>query len=407
MPGVANMWSMPIKNRLDMLLTGIKTPIGIKIFGPDLAMLEKIGKEIEGLLPLVEGTNSIYAERAVGGRYLEIDLDREAIARYGLTVEDVQEAILATVGGMEVTRTVESRERYGVLVRYARGLRSDADQIGRVFIPTALGSQVPLGQLSRIRFTSGPDRVKSEDARLNSLVYVDVRDRDIGSYVEDARELLERELELPAGYTLRWSGQFEAMQEANRRLRLVVPITIGIIFLLLFLNFRSVAESLIVMASLPFALVGGIWLLWALGYNLSVSVWIGLIALAGVAAETGVVMLIYLDHAWENRPPEQRRTARDLYDAIIEGAVERVRPKMMTVSAITLGLLPILWSGGAGATVMKRIAAPMVGGMVSATVLTLIVIPAIYSLWRERELRRDHRPFGAVAEEAAGDLVEP
>jgi Cu(I)/Ag(I) efflux system membrane protein CusA/SilA len=388
MPGVANMWSMPIKNRLDMLLTGIKTPVGIKIFGPDLATLEEIGKEIEGLLPLVEGTASVYAERAVGGRYLEIGLDRAAIARYGLTVEDVQETILATVGGMEVTRTVEGRERYSVLVRYAREQRSDADEIARVLVPTSLGAQVPLGQLVQIRFTSGPDMVKSEDARLNSLVYVDVRGRDIGSYVEDAQELLQRELELPAGYTLRWSGQFEAMQEANRRLRLVVPITIGIIFLLLFLNFRSVAESLIVMASLPFALVGGIWLLWALGYNLSVAVWIGLIALAGVAAETGVVMLIYLDHAWENRPPEQRQTARDLYDAIIEGAVERVRPKMMTVSAIILGLLPILWSGGAGATMMKRIAAPMVGGMVSATVLTLIVIPAVYSLWRGRELGR-------------------
>ncbi|MBA3583496.1 MAG: efflux RND transporter permease subunit [Gemmatimonadetes bacterium] len=388
MPGIANMWSMPIKNRLDMLLTGIKTPVGVKIFGPDLETLESIGKQIEGFLPLVEGTASVYAERSFSGRYLEIDLDRTAIARYGLSVDDVQQAIEVSVGGVVATETVEGRERYTVLVRYARGLRNDADEIGRILVPTSMGAQVPLAQLAGIRFTKGPDMVKSEDARLNSLVYIDVRGRDIGSYVEEARELLDRELDLPAGYTLRWSGQFEAMQEANRRFRVVVPITIGIIFLLLYLNFRSVAESLIVMASLPFALVGSVWLLWALGYNLSVAVWIGMIALAGVAAETGVVMLLYLDNAWERRPPEKRRTAGDLYDAIIEGAVERVRPKMMTVSAIILGLLPILWSGGTGATVMKRIAAPMVGGMVSATVLTLLVIPAVYSLWRQRELRR-------------------
>ncbi|MFN2383239.1 MAG: efflux RND transporter permease subunit, partial [Gemmatimonadota bacterium] len=392
MPGVANMWSMPIKNRLDMLLTGIKTPVGIKIFGPDLATLERLGKAIEGLLPLVEGTASVYAERAVSGRYLEIDLDRAALARYGLSIDDVQATIMASVGGMEATRTIEGRERFSVLVRYARGLRSDLDAIARVFVATPQGAQVPLGQLAALRFTSGPDMIKSEDAQLNSVVYVDVRGRDIGSYVEEAQALLARELELPPGYTLRWSGQFEAMQEANRTLRLVVPITLGIILLLLFLNFRSVAESLLVMASLPFALVGGVWLLWVLEYNLSVAVWIGFIALAGVAAETGVVMLFYLDRAWQDRPPESRRTAADLQAAIIEGAVDRVRPKLMTVSAIILSLVPILWSGGAGASVMKRIAAPMIGGMVSATILTLVVIPALYVLWRGQSLENQELP---------------
>jgi len=406
-PGVANMWSMPIKNRLDMLLTGIKTPVGIKVYGPDLATLERIGKEIEGLLPLVGGTGSVYAERAMGGRYLEIALDRPAIARYGLMSEEVQQAIDAAVGGTAATRTVEGRERYTVLVRYDRGLRDAPEEIGRVLVSTQSGAQVPLAQLATIRFAPGPDMIKSENARLNSVVYVDVRDRDIGSYVGEARRLLDERLELPAGYRLEWSGQYQYMHEANRRLRFMVPVAIAIIFLILWLNFRSVGETLIVMLSLPFALVGSVWLLWLLEYNLSVAVWIGMIALAGVAAETGVVMLLYLDRAWDARRGAGRPGARDLYEAIIEGAVLRLRPKMMTVAAITLGLLPILWSHGAGATVMKRIAAPMVGGMVSATLLTLVVIPAIYSLWRERELRRGHRPIDAVAAEESGEPIEP
>jgi Cu(I)/Ag(I) efflux system membrane protein CusA/SilA len=388
-PGVANMWSMPIKNRLDMLLTGVKTPVGIKVFGPDLATLERIGKEIEGLLPIVEGTSTVYAERAMGGRYLEIELDRPAIARYGLTTQEVQMALDAAAGGTVATRTVEGRERYTVLVRYERGLRDAPEDIGRILVATSHGAQVPLAQLGTIRFAPGPDMIKSENARLNSIVYVDVRERDVGSYVGDARRLLQERLELPPGYRLEWTGQYQYMSEANRRLRFMVPIAIIIIFLILWLNFRSVGESLIVMLSLPFALVGSVWLLWLLDYNLSVAVWIGMIALAGVAAETGVVMLLYLDRAWEARVSGGRRGARDLYEAIVEGAVLRLRPKMMTVAAIILGLLPILWSHGTGATVMKRIAAPMVGGMVSATVLTLVVIPAIYSLWRERELRRD------------------
>jgi Cu(I)/Ag(I) efflux system membrane protein CusA/SilA len=388
-PGVANMWSMPIKNRLDMLATGIKTPVGIKVFGPDLATLEQIGKEIEGLLPMIEGTASVFAERAIGGKYLEVDVDRRAAARYGLSMMDVQHTIMAAVGGMNVTETVEGRERYSVNVRYARELRDDPEAIGRVLVATPSGAQVPLAQLAAIRFAGGPPMIKSENAVLNSLVYVDVRGRDIGGYVAEARLLLDDRLELPAGYRLEWSGQFEAMQRANRTLRIVVPITLAIIFLLLYVNFRSVAESLIVMLSVPFALVGSVWLLWVLGYNLSVAVWVGLIALAGVAAEIAVVLLVYLDEAFHRHEREGRLRSRDdLYDAIREGAGERVRPVLMTATAVIAGLLPILWGGGTGATVMKRIAAPMVGGMVSATVLSLLVVPAIYSLWREWQLRR-------------------
>jgi Cu(I)/Ag(I) efflux system membrane protein CusA/SilA len=388
-PGVANMWSMPIKNRLDMLATGIKTPVGIKLFGPDLPTLEAIGKEIEGLLPLVPGTASVFAERAIGGKYLEIDVDRREAARYGLTMMDVQQTIMAAVGGVTATETVEGRERYGVNVRYARELRNDADAIARVLVASPTGAQVPLGQLAAIRFAGGPPMIKSENAQLNSIVYIDVRDRDVGGYVAEASRLLEERIRLPTGYRLEWSGQFEAMERANRTLRVVVPITLGIILLLLYLNFRSVTESLIVMLSLPFALVGSFWLLWALDYNLSVAVWVGLIALAGVAAETGVVMLVFLDQAWEKRRRAGRTSREDLRDAILEGAVERVRPKLMTVAAIIAGLLPILWGSGTGSTVMKRIAAPMVGGMVTSTILTLIVVPALYALWRERQIERE------------------
>ncbi|HEX7052251.1 MAG TPA: efflux RND transporter permease subunit, partial [Longimicrobiales bacterium] len=389
-PGVANMWSMPIKNRLDMLATGIKTPVGIKIFGPDLATLERIGKEVEGLLPAVKGTASVFAERAVGGRYLEIDVNREEAARYGLTMADVQHTIMAAVGGMNVTRTVEGRERYSVNVRYARGLRDEPEDIARILVATPTGAQVPLGQLAGIRFAEGPPMIKSENALLNSIVYVDVRGRDIGSYVEEARDRLRQNLDLPPGYRLEWSGQYEAMERANRTLRVVVPITVAIILLLLYMNFRSVTESLIVMASLPFALVGSVWLLWALDYNLSVAVWVGLIALAGVAAEIGVVMLVYLDQAYERHRAEGRvRNRHELLGAVREGAGERVRPVLMTATAVTAGLLPILWGGGTGATVMKRIAAPMVGGMVSATLLTLLVVPALYALWREAQLQRE------------------
>jgi Cu(I)/Ag(I) efflux system membrane protein CusA/SilA len=391
-PGVGNMWSMPIKNRLDMLTTGIKTPVGIKIFGPSLDTLDIIGKQIEGLLPAVRGTNTVFSERAVGGKYLDITIDRATAARYGMSTGDVQTAIATAAGGMDAGQVIEGRERYSVLVRYPRELRDDPAKIADILVAIPSGAQVALGQLARIDVTKGSTLIKSEDAQLNNIVYIDVLGRDVGSYVTDAKNLLEQRLVLPAGYRLEWSGQFEAMQRANRKLRVVVPITLSIIFLLLYSNFRSVTESAIIMLSLPFALIGGVWLMWILGYNMSVAVAIGFIALAGVAAETGVVMLIYLDHAHRARGERQLlRDRRDVDAAVEEGAVERVRPKMMTVTAIMAGLIPILWSQGTGADVMKRIAAPMVGGMITSTVLTLVVIPAVYSLWRERELRASYR----------------
>ena len=388
-PGVANMWSMPIKNRTDMLATGIKTPVGIKIFGPDLAVLDRIGKQIEGLLPAVAGTNSVFAERTVGGRYLDVAVDRAAAARYGLTSDDVQMALSAAVGGADAGQVIEGRERYGVLVRYPRDMRDDPQQVAAVLVATPSGADVPLGTLAKINVAPGSTLIKSEGGYLENLVYVDVRNRDIGSYVSDAKQLLDQKLVLPAGYRIEWSGQYESLQRATARLQIVVPITLLVIFGLLYFNFRSLGETLIVMLSLPFALVGGVWLMWFLDYNLSVAVAIGFIALSGVAAETGVIMLIYLDHAYSDRVRlGQMRSIADLHAAIEYGAVERVRPKIMTVVAITAGLLPLLWSQEVGADLTKRIAAPMVGGMITSAVLTLVVIPAIYSLWREWQLNR-------------------
>jgi Cu(I)/Ag(I) efflux system membrane protein CusA/SilA len=414
--GVTNAWTMPIKGRIDMLATGIRTPVGIKIFGPDLSELERIGKAIERSVREVPGTRSAFAERAVSGYYLDIDIDRVAAARHGLNVGDIQTVIATAIGGMTITQTVEGRERYGVRLRYPQELRDTPERLASVLVPVshrigslaspadasngmaampgtpAAGSrlaQVPLGQVATIRTTAGPMVVRTEDAMLTAWVYVDVAGRDIGSYVDEARRVVERQVELPTGYSVVWSGQYEYMQRAAARMKLVVPATLAIIFLLLYFNFRNVAESLIVMLSLPFALVGGFWFIWALGYNWSVAVAIGFIALSGVAAETGVIMLIYLDHAWKARQKDSvAPSSRDLYGAIVEGAVERVRPKIMTVTAIMAGLLPILWGNGAGASVMKRIAAPMVGGMISSTILTLVVIPAVYALVRERALSR-------------------
>jgi copper/silver efflux system protein len=384
-PGVGNMWSMPIKNRLDMLATGIKTPVGIKIFGPSLDTLDRIGREIERILPAVPGTNTVFAERAVGGKYLDVTVDRDAAARYGLTGDDVQMALSAAVGGVGAGQVIEGRARYSVLVRYPRALRDNPEQIGNVLIATPSGAQVALGELAHIAVVKGPTLIKSENAYLNNIVYVDVQNRDIGSYVGDAKKLLATKLTLPPGYRLEWSGQYESLERASKKLRVVVPITLAIIFGLLYFNFRSVTESAIVMLSLPFALVGGVWLMWLLHYNMSVAVAIGFIALAGVAAETGVIMLIYLDQAYRERADRDEPLSRSDVDAAVErGAVERVRPKMMTVTAIIAGLVPILWSQGTGADVMKRIAAPMVGGMITSTILTLVVIPAIYSLWKGR-----------------------
>jgi len=388
-PGVANMWSMPIRNRLEMLATGIKTPVGLKLFGPDLATLDRLGAGAEWLLARVPGTNSVFAERALGGRYLRLGLDRAAAARYGLTGDDVQTALATAVGGAYAGEVIEGRERYSVLVRYPRELRETPAELEEVVVTTPSGALVPLRQLARLEIVQGATLIKSENAQPMGIVYVDVRERDVGGYVKEARALLERELELPAGYRLEWSGQFEAMERAGRTLRVVVPITLLIIFGLLYAQFGRVEESALVMLSLPFSLVGGVWLLWLLDYNLSVAAAIGFVALAGVAAETGVVMLLYLDHAFRDRVSAgEMRTRADVDAAVEYGAVERVRPKMMTVTAIMAGLLPILWSHGTGADVMQRLAAPMVGGMLSSTVLTLLVIPAIYSLWQERTMRR-------------------
>jgi Cu(I)/Ag(I) efflux system membrane protein CusA/SilA len=386
-PGVANMWSMPIKNRLDMLATGIKTPVGVKIFGPSLDTLDRLGREVERALAAVPGTNAVFAERSLGGRYVDVSVDAGAAARFGLTTGDVQATLATAVGGAPAGQVFEGRERFGVLVRYPRGLRDSPERMANVIVPTSGGDLVTLGQLARIDVVRGPTLVKSENATPNNVVYVDVRDRDVGSYVADARRAVERAVVLPTGYRLEWSGQYEALERASRRLRWVVPVTLLIIYLLLHANFRSAAESALIMLSLPFALVGGVWYLWLLDYHMSVAVAVGLIALAGVAAETGVVMLLYLDHAFAERVASGAMRSRTDLDAAVEaGAVERLRPKMMTVTAIMAGLIPILWSEGAGADVMKRIAAPMVGGMVTSTLLVLLVLPALYSLWRGRRL---------------------
>jgi Cu(I)/Ag(I) efflux system membrane protein CusA/SilA len=398
-PGIANSWTMPIKARIDMLSTGIRTPIGIKVFGKNLDEMETLAREIETVVKAVPGTSSAYAERITGGWYLDIEPDREALARYGILVGDLQEVVATALGGEMVTTTVEGRERFGISVRYPRELRDDPQKIAaNVLVPTMaeMGQQaamVPLGQVAKVSIVRGAPSIRTENALLSAYIYVDIRDRDIGSYVADAKRAVAQKVKFPQGTYVTWSGQFEYMERALEKLKLVVPFTLLIIFLLLYLNFRRITQTLIVMLSVPFALVGGIWLMWLLNYNLSVAVAVGFIALAGVAAETGVVMLIYLDHAWERARKAalqsgERPDSRALYAAVMEGAVERVRPKMMTVVAIMAGLLPIMWSTGAGSEVMRRIAAPMVGGMISSTLLTLIVIPAIYALVEEWRLRR-------------------
>ncbi|MEB2346091.1 MAG: CusA/CzcA family heavy metal efflux RND transporter [Deltaproteobacteria bacterium] len=390
-PGVTNAWTLPIKTRIDMLSTGIKTPVGIKLTGPDLTVLEELGKQVEPLVRGLAGTRSVYAERVAGGYYMSFVVNRMEAARYGLTVEDVLDVIQSAIGGTNVTTTIEGLERYPLNVRYARELRQSPEALRRVLLATPTGAQVPLGQVADIFPRMGPPSIKTEGAQPQAWIYVDIDpDQDVGSYVERAKQVVASNVKLPAGYTVQWSGQYQYIQEANERLKVVIPITLLIILLLLYLNFRNMTEVLIVMLALPFAVVGGIWFMWILGYNMSVAVVVGFIALAGVAAETGVVMIIYLDHAFEaRRGRSPRMTGQELYDAIMEGAVERVRPKMMTVSAIIAGLLPIMWSNETGARVMKRIATPMVGGMVTSTVLTLIIIPIVYEIWRAWQLRRE------------------
>jgi copper/silver efflux system protein len=390
LPGISNAWTLPIKARLDMLSTGIRTPIGIKVFGNNLAEMERVAKEIEAVVRTIPGTTSAYAERLTGGYYLDIVPDSDALGRYGLTVGEVHDVVGAALGGEVVTTTVEGRERFDVIVRYPRELRDSADAIARnVLVPVMDGSMVPLGQLAKLNVVQGPPSIRTENALLSAYIFVDIHGRDIGRYVADAQRAVEARIKFPPGYYITWSGQFEYMQHAIERLKIVVPLTLLIIFVLLYLNFGRLAETLIVMASVPFAAVGGVWLMYLLGYNMSVAVAVGFIALIGVAAETGVVMLIYLDRAWEDvvarcRAEGRPVTAEDLREAVMHGAVLRVRPKMMTVVAIMAGLLPIMWSTGTGSEVMRRIAAPMVGGMVSATILTLVVIPAIYALVKER-----------------------
>jgi len=392
-PGVTNAWTMPIKTRIDMLSTGIKTPVGVKITGPDLGVLQKLGEQVEPVLKNLPGTRSVYAERVSGGYYLDFVVKRREAARYGLTVDDVENVVASAIGGKNITTTIEGLERYPVNVRYGRELRYTPEELDRVLIPTATGAEIPISQVANIFVRMGPPSIKTEAARPQAWIYVDIDpQQDVGTYVERGQYALKSQLKLPPGYTIEWSGQFEYMQEARARLKVIIPVAIGLIFLLLFLNFRNVTEVLIVMLALPFALVGGIWFMYILGYNMSVATMVGFIALAGVAAETGVVMIIYLDEAYETKLREQGHlTPSDLYDAIMHGAVERVRPKMMTVSAIVAGLLPIMWSSETGASVMKRIAAPMVGGMVSSTILTLIIIPILYEMWRGWQSRRRTR----------------
>jgi Cu(I)/Ag(I) efflux system membrane protein CusA/SilA len=383
LPGVANAWTMPIKARTDMLSTGIRTPVGIKIFGPELGPINAIGSQIEAALGGVPGTRNVFAERVTGGYYVDFTVKRDQIARYGLHVEDVEMAIESAIGGANVTTTIEGRERYPVNVRYQRVYRTDLEAIRRTLIGTPSGAQIPLGEVADIRLTTGPTVLRTEQAELLGYVYVDMGDRDIGGYVEDAKRAVTQSVKLPPGYTLGWSGQYEYMQRAKERLKFVIPITLALVIVLLYLNTRNAAKVAIVLLAVPFSLIGAFWLLYLLHYNMSVAVWVGIIALAGVDAETGVVMLLYLDQAYDKFKTEGRMQSLDnLQEAVEEGAVKRIRPKMMTVMAILLGLLPIMWSHGAGADVMKRIAAPMVGGVITSFVLELLIYPVIFTIWK-------------------------
>jgi Cu(I)/Ag(I) efflux system membrane protein CusA/SilA len=386
-PGLTNAWTMPIKTRIDMLSTGIKTPVGIKLMGADLEVLSQIGTEIEAVVRQIPGTQSVYSERVTGGNYLDFDIRRDDIARYGLTVDDVQSVIMTAVGGMNVTRTVEGLERYPVNLRYNRELRDDIDQLKRVLVPAPTGAQVPLAQLADFSIHKGPAGIKSENSRKTAWIYIDLKGIDVGSYVKTAKSIVNEKINMPAGYSMLWSGQYEYMEKARKTLNLIVPVTILLIFILLYMHFKNITESVIVMASLPFAMVGGIWLLYVLGYNLSVAVVVGFIALSGLAAETGVVMLVYLDEVYHRKiKNNEMNTTGDLQAAIVEGAVDRVRPKVMTVATTLIGLLPVMIGSETGSEVMKRIAAPMVGGLISSAILTLIIIPAIYDIWKRREL---------------------
>ncbi|HEX7418620.1 MAG TPA: efflux RND transporter permease subunit, partial [Thermoanaerobaculia bacterium] len=391
LPGQTNAWSMPIKNRIDMLTTGIRTPVGVKIFGSDLAEIERIGQHLEGILQKVPGTRSVFGERVAGGYFVDFDLNREQIARYGLTIGEVQEVIMTAIGGDNVSTTVEGRERYPINIRYPREMRDDVDKLSRTLVPTMGGAQVPLGQLATIKLAEGPSMIRDENGHLTGYVYVDIdsEKRDIGGYVEEAKKAVASQLQLKPGYLLAWSGQYESMARVKEKMKVGIPLTLFVVFMLIYMNTKSFPKTAIVLLAVPFSAVGAIWLLYILGYNMSIAVWVGLIALLGLDAETGIFMLLYLDLAHDERVAAGTlKTHDDLNEAILHGAVQRVRPKVMTVACAFFGLVPIMWSIGAGADVMKRIAAPMIGGLFTSFLMELLVYPAIYLLWRERSLPR-------------------
>jgi Cu(I)/Ag(I) efflux system membrane protein CusA/SilA len=384
-PGTTNAWTMPIKARIDMLTTGVRTPVGIKVFGPDLSEIEAVGRRIEEALRDVPGTRSVYAERVAGGYFVDFDLKREELARYGITVAQAQDVIMSAVGGENVTTTIEGRARFPVNVRYPRELRDDLDALARVLVMAPTGAQVPLGQLADLKMVTGPSMIRNENGLLSGYVFVDMAGRDVGGYVEEAKRVVAEGVALKPGYSLEWSGQYENMLRVRERLKLVVPATLFTIFFLLYMNTRSVAKTAIVMLAVPFSVVGAVWLMWALSYNVSIAAWVGMIALMGLDAETGVFMLLFLDLSYDEAKVKGRlRGLAELHEAIVHGAVKRVRPKMMTVAAAMMGLMPIMWSTGAGADVMKRVAAPMVGGLATSFVMELLVYPAIYLLWKWR-----------------------
>ncbi len=400
-PGVTNAWTMPIKARIDMLTTGMRTPIGIKVFGADAAEIERIGEQVESLLRGVPGTRSVYAERTAGGYFVDIDPRRDQLARFGLTIAQMQDVINSAIGGENISTTIEGRERYPINVRYPRELRDDIDRLRRVLVPTPSGPQVPLDELADIRLLQGPSMLRDENGFLAGYVYVDVAGRDIGGYVEEARKLVGAKVQLKPGYSLSWSGQYENMLRVKETLKIVVPITLALIFVLLCINTRSMFKATIVMLAVPFSAVGAIWLFYLLGYNVSIAAWVGMIALLGLDAETGVFMLLFLDLSHDEAKRAGRlNTMADLDEAIVHGAVKRARPKMMTVAAAFTGLLPIMVSTSAGADVMKRIAAPMIGGLVTSFIMELALYPAIYKIWKGRSVLVRDVPTGQAARAA-------
>ncbi len=391
-PGMPNVWWMPIQTRIEMLSTGIRSQLGIKVFGDDLEQIEATAVAIERAVAEIPGTRSAFAERSTGGFFADFEVDRRAAARHGLSVADVNEIVMTAIGGMNVSETVEGRERYPINVRYARELRDSPKALRRVLVPTPSGAQIPLSQVASLEFTTGPPMVRSEDGKLVGFVFVDLAGRPIADYVEEARRVVAAEVELPAGARIEWAGQFKYLERAKERLKLVVPLTLAIVFFLLYFHTGSLGETAIVLLAVPFSLVGAIWLLWALGYNMSIAVWVGLIALAGLDAETGLVMLLYLKLAYARWRNEGRlRSFGDLSESIVEGAARRIRPKLMAVATTMIGLVPVMWSTGTGADVMKRIAAPMVGGLVTSFLLQLTIYPAIFAIWKRRELAVDSK----------------